>query len=143
MTSSMSATVPSSSRSPQPSVYGVPRQMRESSLALKPAFVTYYKEVLGEEGFARYVAEMDYYLPKAVRMNPLKMDLITPPIQLKNDVILYKVWQKKRSFAVHRSVRSAHFQNSIQLINVSKTSNYIRVPRKFRLKRLSFPWFCV
>ena len=70
----MSATVPSSSRSPQPSVYGVPRQMRESSLALKPAFVTYYKEVLGEEGFARYVAEMDYYLPKAVRMNPLKMD---------------------------------------------------------------------
>jgi NOL1/NOP2/sun family putative RNA methylase len=59
---------------PQPTVYGVPREAREKPLLFKPAFVRYYTEVLGEEGFAQYVAETQYYLPKAVRMNPLKAD---------------------------------------------------------------------
>jgi tRNA (cytosine49-C5)-methyltransferase len=49
------------------------RTKRETPLTLKPAFVEHYKELLGP-AYEQYVAELDYYLPKAIRLNPLKMD---------------------------------------------------------------------
>jgi tRNA (cytosine49-C5)-methyltransferase len=51
----------------------VPRAKRETTISLKPAFEKHYREVLGAD-YDRYVAEIQYYLPKAIRMNPLKMD---------------------------------------------------------------------
>lgn len=49
------------------------RTKRETPIELKPAFVERYRRLLGED-YERFVSEMQYYLPKAIRMNPLKMD---------------------------------------------------------------------
>lgn len=49
------------------------RTKRETPILLKPAFAQRYEELLGND-YARFVDELQYYLPKAIRLNPLKMD---------------------------------------------------------------------
>jgi len=49
------------------------RTRRETPILLKPAFVKHYNELLGKD-YSRFTEELDYYLAKAVRMNPLKMN---------------------------------------------------------------------
>lgn len=47
------------------------RTKREGKIELKPAFIEHYKLLLGEN-YEKYIDELQYYLPKAVRLNPLK-----------------------------------------------------------------------
>ncbi len=48
-------------------------EKRAAPIELKERFQAHYRELLGTD-YDRFVASIAYYLPKAIRMNPLKMD---------------------------------------------------------------------
>lgn len=47
---------------------------RPEPLPFKEDFLDQYTILLGEEGVRKYVEETQYYLPKAIRLNPIKND---------------------------------------------------------------------
>ena len=67
--------------------YGVKREKRGEPISLKPAFEEYYRELLGDS-YDEFVTELDYYLPKAVRMNPLKADPLLTAARLREHFTL-------------------------------------------------------
>lgn len=49
------------------------RTKRDDPVNLKPAFQEHYHELLGPD-YQRFIDELSYYLAKAIRMNPMKMN---------------------------------------------------------------------